>query len=135
MRLGKYSKPESNDRDEQGDRIKVASASMRQSQILCVLFFSLLKVLKSCLYVLGYLTQHHGEQLHGTWLLRMRIVPPFGVRNTMKNFTKSSTDISLTWSWCFPVHSKYEKNSLFTVVKLQEERHRCTEVMSHFARG
>ena len=135
MRLGKYSKPESNDRDEQGDWIKVASASMRQSQILRVVFFCLLKVLKPCLYGLGYLTQPHGEQLHATWPLRMRIVPPFGVRNSMKSFTKRSTEISLTWSWRFPIHSKYEKNSLFTLVKLQGERHCCTEVMSHFRGG
>ena len=110
---------------------------MRQSQILRVFFFCLLKVLRPCLYGLGYPTQPHGEQLLGTWALCMRIVPRFGLINTVKNsyFKKRSMEISLICSSRFPAHSKYEKNSLYTVVKFQEERHRCTEVMSHFGRG
>ena len=99
-------------------------------------FLSLeLEVLRPCLYSLGYPTQPYGEHFHAAWPLRMRIVPPFGVRNTVKKFTKRSMEISLTWSLRFPAHSKYEKNSLYTVVKFQEKRHRCTEVISHFARG
>ena len=108
---------------------------MHESQILRVFFFCLLKVLRRCLYGLGYPTQPYGEQLHATWPLRMRIVPPFGVRNTVKNFTKRSMEISLTWSSRFPAHLKYEKNSLYTALEFQEQRYRCTEVMSHFARG
>ena len=99
------------------------------------LFFCLLKVLRPCLYGLGYPTKSHGEQLLATWALCMRIVPRFGLINTVKNFTKRSMEISLICSSRFPAHSKYEKNSLYTVVKFQEERHRCTEVLSHFARG
>ena len=99
------------------------------------LFFGLLKVLRPCLYGLGYPSQPNGEQLHQKWPLRMRIVPPFGVRNTVKNFTKRSMEIYLTWSLRLPAHSKYEENSLYTVVKFQEEHHRFTEVMSHFARA
>ena len=41
-----------------------------------------------------------GEQFHTTWPPRMRIVPPLGLRftNAVKNFTKSSIEISLTLS-------------------------------------
>ena len=52
---------------------------------------------------------------------------PLRVRNTVKNFTKRSMEISPTWSSHFPAHSKHEKNSLYTLVKFQEERYRCTE--------
>ena len=52
---------------------------------------------------------------------------PLRVRNTVKNFTKRSMEISPTWSLHFPAHSKHEKNSLYTLVKFQEERYRCTE--------
>ena len=70
---------------------------MRQSQFFFA-FFCLLKVLRPGLYGLGYPTQPHGEQLLTTWPPRMRTVPPFGLRNTVKNFTKRSMKISLTWS-------------------------------------
>ena len=82
-------------------------------------FLSLeLKVVVPCLYGLGYPTQPHGEQLHTIWTLCMCMVPPFGVRNTVRSFTKKRMEISQTWSSRLPAHSKYEKNSLYTVVKL-----------------
>ena len=88
--------------------------------------------------VLGSRHSLKANKLHATWPLRMRVMPHFGLRNTVKNFTKRSMEISLAWSSRFPAHSKYEKNSLYTGVKCQEERHRCTEsklgVISH-ARG
>ena len=107
---------------------------MRQSQILRVFFFLSLESVKA-LFIWSWV---HDTASRRRTACNMPTVhanfPPFRVSFTVKNFTKRSMEISLTWSSHFPAHSKQEKNSLYTVVKFQEERHRCTEVMSHFGR-
>ena len=70
--------------------------SMCQSQIFVRLFFLCLERVRPCLYDLC--TRPHGEQLHTTWPPRMRIVPFFTLRNTVKNFIKRGMEISLTLS-------------------------------------
>ena len=69
--------------------------TMCQSQIFVRLFLCLEGV-RPCLYDLC--TRPHGEQLHTTWPPRMRIVPFFRLRNTVKNFIKRGMEISLTLS-------------------------------------
>ena len=63
----------------------------------------------------------HGEQFHTTWPPRMRIVPPFGLRftNAVKNFTKSSMEISLTLSKIvlLPLKRQYIRMSPNPVLK------------------
>ena len=58
----------------------------------------------------NYINKLHGEQFHKTWPLHMRIVPPFGLRftNAVKNFTKSSMEISLTVSKNVPLPLKHQ---------------------------
>ena len=65
-------------------------------KFLCAFFFLCLERVRPCLY--DVCTRPHGEQLHTTWPPRMRIVPFFRLRNTVKNFLKKSMEISLTLS-------------------------------------
>ena len=69
--------------------------SMCKSQIFVRLFLCLERV-RPCLYDLC--TRPHGEQLHTTWPPRMRIVPFFRLRKTVKNVIKRSMEISSTLS-------------------------------------
>ena len=48
--------------------------------------------------VLGSRHSLKANKLHETWPLRMRVMPHFGLRNTVKNFTKRSMEIFLAWS-------------------------------------
>ena len=64
---------------------------------------------------------YHGEQFHTTWPPRMQIVPPFGLRftNAVKNFRKSSMEISLTLSKIvlLPLKRQYIRMSPNPVLK------------------